>query len=186
MTDEIVAIRAATLDKILSSIKVAVDNVTNKTGEVKYCKTGEEPDQCETMMLGSAIAQLLRAGLFPVPDASSYKESIDALVSCIDCIVLQHWEGRNYAPHKGHSGCSLLFKENARAAMKQMPDPLKQAHLEHLKKQRTASGVIDVNDDDAEKQGVRTRITDTISGSGELLSRSRSTSLSGGTATSDS
>ncbi|KAK6836978.1 hypothetical protein PG987_007473 [Apiospora arundinis] len=184
--DEIVTIRAATLDKILSSIQAAIDNITNKTGDAKYCKTGEETDNCETMMLGSALAQLLRSGLFPVPTAASYKESVDTLVSYIDGIALQHWEGRNYAPHKGHSGCSLLFKENARAAMKQMSDPLKEAHLQHLEEQSAASGVIDADDADAEKQGVRTRITDTISGSGELLSRSRSTSLSGGTAKSES
>ncbi|KAK8116524.1 uncharacterized protein PG998_004805 [Apiospora kogelbergensis] len=174
--DQIVAIRTDTIDKILTSIQAAFDNVTKKTGDIKYCKTGIDSEKCETMMLGSAVTQLLQAGLFPVPNVAIYQQSINTLVHCIDGITLHHWEGKNYAPHTSHTGCDLQFKENAKAATKGMTDPLKEAHLEHLKKQSAASGVVDEEETEVEWQSKRTRVVDTISGSGELLSRSRSTS----------
>ncbi|KAK7959947.1 uncharacterized protein PG986_004801 [Apiospora aurea] len=180
--DEITAIRTETVEKILTAIEAALEAVSAHTGEVKFCKTGVDAEKCETMMFGSAVTQLLSAGLFPVPKAAQYKESIASLVSRIEGVVLQHWEGRNYAPHASHSGCNLKFKENTKAAVKGMADPLKEAHIEHLKKQSAASGVNshigDHADDDTEEDAParRTRVTDTISGTGELLERSRSTS----------
>ncbi|KAK8030240.1 hypothetical protein PG993_011531 [Apiospora rasikravindrae] len=185
--DEITAIRTETIEKILTAIEDALenvsDNVNGQTSEVKFCKTGVDADKCEVMMFGSAVTQLLSAGLFPVPNAAQYKGSIANLVSGIEGIVLQHWEGKNYAPHASHTGCNLRFKENTKAAVKGMADPLKEAHIEHLKKQSAASGVNshiddhgDNDDADEEAPARRTKVTDTISGTGELLERSRSTS----------
>ncbi|KAK8078713.1 hypothetical protein PG994_002520 [Apiospora phragmitis] len=149
--EEITTIRSETLAKILSSIQEAFDNVTGHTGAVKYCKTGIDSDKCETMMLGSSVSQLLMAGLFPIPQAAD--------------------------------GCNLRFKESAQAAIKGMTDPLKEAHVEHLKKQSAVSGVDshiddqgDSDDSDAETPAKRTKVTDTISGTGELLERTRSKS----------
>lgn len=128
-------------------------------------------------MLGSAVHSLVPMGLFPVPKAESYKESITTLVGRLEGCVLQHWEGRNYAPHSSHSGCNLLFKENANSAVENMADPLKEVHMEHLTKQASASGIEFTGDEEEEEApGRRTRFTDTISGSGELLSSSRDAS----------
>ncbi|KAK8112415.1 hypothetical protein PG984_012941 [Apiospora sp. TS-2023a] len=172
--DEIITIRTETIDKILSAVQAVFDNAGQTGG--KYCKTGSEAEKCETMMIGSAFSSLLSVGLWPIPK-EGYKESIDSLVEKLEGFTLQHWEGRNYAPHSSHAGCNLRFKENAHLAIKKMADPLKEEHLEHITKQAAASGVgsgSDEEDDDAPAR--RTRITDTISGTGELLSSSRSAS----------
>ncbi|KAK7964501.1 hypothetical protein PG988_011475 [Apiospora saccharicola] len=170
--DEIITIRTETIDKILSAIQAVFDNAGQTGG--KYCKTGSEVEKCETMMIGSAFSSLLSVGLMPIPK-DGYKESINSLVDKLEGITLQHWEGRNYAPHSSHACCNLKFKENAHLAIKEMADPLKEEHLEHLAKQTAASGVDSVDEDD-DAPARRTRVTDTISGTGELLSSSRSAS----------
>ncbi|KAK7934537.1 hypothetical protein PG985_000032 [Apiospora marii] len=174
--DEIVAIRTQTIEKILAAIQSAFDNA-GQTGGVKYCKTGNDAEKCQTMMIGSAVSSLMPIGLFPVPKAETYKENITTLVAKLEGCTMQHWEGRNYAPHASHSGCNLRFTENAQIAVKGMADPLKEEQIEHLVKQAASSGVhFQQSDDEEEAPARRTRFTDTISGTGELLASSRSAS----------
>ena len=171
-TEEIITIRTETLKTILAAVQSVFD--TAGQDAAKYCRTGNDAQKCMTMMLGSAVSSLVPIGLFPVPKAEIYKGSINCLIEQLEGCTFQHWEGRNYAPHTSHAGCNLRFTENAQIAVKQMADPVKD-HMEHLAKQAAESGVVQSVDDDEEAPR-RHRITDTISGSGELLASSRSAS----------
>jgi hypothetical protein len=143
LSDRIITVRADTIGKLLAVVQAAINHLSGveRDPNAKYCKTGTDTTKCETMMLGSALPKLMVAGLFPVPDTPKFKDSIQTLKGHLYGIEFQHWEGKDYVPHKSHSRCNLLLKESILDILEHMPAPIENLHMTHLNKQCAISGI---------------------------------------------
>jgi hypothetical protein len=139
------AIRAETIETLLSKIEAPLAYFFMKKQErdpnVKYCKLYTDCDNCETMMFGSALQRLIQLGLYPVPAATDYKESISTLKGKVFSIEYKHWEGRDYVPHKSHHICNLGLNDSVLEVVENMAIPLESSDLAHLNQQSTISGI---------------------------------------------
>ncbi|KAI1341333.1 hypothetical protein F5Y15DRAFT_422608 [Xylariaceae sp. FL0016] len=142
LLERITDVRTNTITKLLGTIDSTVKNLTaNGNGDTHYCKVKHDAKECEAMMFGSALPQLLRSDLYPVPDADKYDKSILDLKNLLDSIKTLAYEGRDWKPHKTHEGCSLRLREAAEKCLAEMPVVLDDCHLEYLSQQAEKSGV---------------------------------------------
>ncbi|KAI1852977.1 hypothetical protein JX265_012866 [Neoarthrinium moseri] len=142
--DRIIEIRFNTLASILEQIQIPMDHLSHMKRLEKpgFCKRAEDDVAwCEAMLLGSSMPKLMQAGLFPVPPATSYRQSLQTLKSAVYDIEYKHWEGRKWAPHKSHTGCNLGLRDSIKSVLDQMANPVQQSHLGHLFKQAQITGV---------------------------------------------
>lgn len=135
---------------MLSTIQKPISHFFKKKEDrdptIRYCKLGTDGEHCFTMMVGSALQQLIQAGLYPVPATNDYKESICALKDHVFAIEYKHWEGRDYVPHKSHHRCDLGFKDSVLEVLRNMSLPLQDADLAHMDQQSVISGVENGNE----------------------------------------
>ncbi|RYP43317.1 hypothetical protein DL768_009983 [Monosporascus sp. mg162] len=142
--DLISTARTATIDKILAAIETAMAALTtgNRKSGVRYCKLGKNESECEAMLLGSAIPALVSHGLYPVPAASTFSESIAQLQDRIYSVKYIAFHGPEWMPHMTHENCSLRLRESVQKCLDEMPVPLEDHHVSHLEKQAAVSGIL--------------------------------------------
>ncbi|RYP62614.1 hypothetical protein DL771_009657 [Monosporascus sp. 5C6A] len=142
--DLISATRTSTIDKILAAIETSMEALTtgNKKPGAKYCKLGKNERECEAMLLGSAIPALISHGLYPVPAASTFPESIAQLQDRIYSVKYIAFHGPEWMPHMTHEHCSLGLRESVQKCLEEMPVPLEDHHVSHLEKQAVVSGIL--------------------------------------------
>ncbi|KAI0853612.1 hypothetical protein F5Y00DRAFT_105186 [Daldinia vernicosa] len=109
--------------------------------EPPFCKLGSQQKECETMMLGSIVPQLIAAKLFPVPKPPEITDSIKTLQSKINKIKYTPYEGRDWMPHLSHVGCSLGYSEAAQESVANMRIPLDLDFMIELHLRAHVSGV---------------------------------------------
>ncbi|CAJ2504670.1 Uu.00g120640.m01.CDS01 [Anthostomella pinea] len=143
MLDIVTSMRTETITKILAGVNAPLQQISSGQGEtgVMYCKVRKDPRECEAMMLGSAIPALLRAHLYPVPDASAFTESILELKDKLHAIKTLPYVGRDWKPHTSHDHCNLGFRDTVDKCLKEMPRSLGDDYLLNLSKQAKLSGV---------------------------------------------
>ncbi|KAI0129821.1 hypothetical protein BJ170DRAFT_593369 [Xylariales sp. AK1849] len=144
LLDRIITTRSETISKMLAKVQEPIDHTTGvkRNNDAKYCQIGTDVPKCEAMLLGSCLPKLIRAGLFPVPDAKNYKHSIGNLKLQAFDLVTFHWEGRNHLPHKSHTNCDLGFGKAIMKVLCEMAIPLDCDHYEHLFKQAEIVGLV--------------------------------------------
>jgi hypothetical protein len=76
------------------------------------------------MMLGSVIPALTRAGLFPVPEAEGFTDSIKNLKDKLDNVKIIPYIGKEWMPHMSHENCDLGFSQSVMTCLKEMTVPL--------------------------------------------------------------
>ncbi|KAF7528974.1 hypothetical protein G7054_g9966 [Neopestalotiopsis clavispora] len=140
--DGIVSVRSKTVAVLLDAIKKPMDHLTGGSmDDSSLCKVGSEAKMCEMMLLASATRALVPAGLYPVPTASKYTNSLGDIKDAITGIKYEAWVGKSFAPHKAHTGCNLGLMDSLKTILQDMPSPVQQVHLAHLAKQAKLTAV---------------------------------------------
>jgi hypothetical protein len=90
-------------------VGIPLDAISNRGENEKntYCKVGKDSKACELIMLGSAVAALTKAGLFPVPGSRQYKGSIGDLKKSLVKVNAVPYCGKDWMPHLSHDHCTL-------------------------------------------------------------------------------
>ncbi|KAI5919548.1 hypothetical protein F4810DRAFT_686660 [Camillea tinctor] len=99
--------------------------------------TGYISKDCEAYMLGVLIKSLSRAGLWPIPEASHYSQSMDNLRT-----TLKHLDVRNRFPY--HSECDPMpdRKTGIDKYINTVEVQLAENQLRHMEKQAKKSGLL--------------------------------------------
>lgn len=99
-----------------------LDAISNRDEDEKntYCKVGKDGKACELIMLGSAIAALTKAGLFPVPGSGQYKGSISDLKKSLVNVKAVPYCGKDWMPHLSHDHCTLGLDRVVLDCLKEM------------------------------------------------------------------
>ncbi|KAK6948820.1 hypothetical protein Daesc_010591 [Daldinia eschscholtzii] len=113
----------------------------DKSPKPPFCKLGTQQKECETMMLGSMVPQLMAAGLFPVPEPREFLDSIDTLKSKINNFKYTPYEGRDWMPHLSHISCSLGYSEAVEASLADMQVPLDCGFMDDFVARSRISGI---------------------------------------------
>lgn len=131
------------MEKIFAAANAPMMALTfgNREPGTKYCKLGQDEKQCEAMLLGSAIQELSKAHLYPVPSATSFPKSIVELKDTFRSMKFVAFVGSDRLPHKTHDHCNLGFRQSAERFVEEMTVPLEEHHLGHLKAQARLSGI---------------------------------------------
>ncbi|KAF3065182.1 putative nuclear pore protein [Daldinia childiae] len=131
------------ISQMLDALKEPFKRPTSADGscEPPFCKLGSQQKECETMMLGSIILQLVAAKLFPAPEAHEFTDSIETLQSKIKAIKYTPYEGRDWMPHLSHVGCSLGYSEAAEESVANMRIPLDHGFMSGFFTRARVSGV---------------------------------------------
>ncbi|KAI1373126.1 hypothetical protein F4677DRAFT_462490 [Hypoxylon crocopeplum] len=143
LANAIASTRTVTLSKILEALDVPFKQLASNNEEprVTFCKLSSQQKECESMMLGSIVATMMAAGLFPAPEAAKFLDSIRDLKAKVDNIKPIEYVGRDWKPHLSHKGCSFKFSEAVVKCLKEMPVPLGDKHLQHLSAQAKIAGI---------------------------------------------
>ncbi|ETS73008.1 hypothetical protein PFICI_15183 [Pestalotiopsis fici W106-1] len=142
--DGIVDVRGKTVAALLSAIRKPMDHLTQVNrldNDASFCKVGSEASLCEMMLLASATRILVPAGLYPVPSASKFTNSVGDIKDAVTSIRYEAWVGKTFAPHKAHTGCNLGLMDSMRTILEDMPSPVQQTHLAYLAKQARLTAV---------------------------------------------
>ncbi|KAI1497966.1 hypothetical protein F5X99DRAFT_345287 [Biscogniauxia marginata] len=143
LLDSIVDIRLTTISTILEAVGLYVTHLSSgsQDSNTSYCKVGKNVRECEAMMLGSALPELVKAELYPVPKASDVALSIQDLKDRLDHIETIPYVGRDWMPHQSHEPCCLIIRELISECIRNMRTPLKDDYLDHLSLQANVSGI---------------------------------------------
>ncbi|KXJ97249.1 hypothetical protein Micbo1qcDRAFT_199963 [Microdochium bolleyi] len=133
--------RIILLETIFKGVADSLKNTTAAT----VCRVGKDTEHCKAIMLGSAMPQLTRDGLFfPSPKAEEYKASVQDLVDTIKAVKSLTFVSQNSAPHQSHAGCSLGLASLVDGVLEGMPLMVTDEHKGHLLAQRLLSGITSV------------------------------------------
>lgn len=131
--DRIQQIRSDTLGYILNALRTPFDHFAGTERlDAGYCKVGKDKEKCEAMLFGTALPKLIAAGLFPVPQASGYHDSLTSLKKVIYNVQYGHWEGKSTLPHQAHTGCNLGLRDSVKGILEAMDNPVDKPYLEKL------------------------------------------------------
>jgi hypothetical protein len=97
--------RKAILTKAVGTLKDPIDKImAGEEGKPDYCMCLDTSMRtpCESMMLGSAIVNLTRAGMWPLPDSTKYNESPAKLCQALDAVEASRFKESKVLPHLDH------------------------------------------------------------------------------------
>ncbi|GAP91432.1 putative nuclear pore protein [Rosellinia necatrix] len=141
--DLIIKTRACTIAEMLNIIKTPIRVLSSEAHSQpsQYCKVNKDSQECEAMMLGSAIRALTKAELFPVPEPESFIDSIECLKEKLDGIRLMPYIGKEWAPHISHEKCNLGFCKSVEDTLKKMTVPLSASVMRWMSDQAKTCGI---------------------------------------------
>jgi hypothetical protein len=117
----------------LADILVVVDE------KPRWCRYASYmgPHRCESMILGSVVFCLTRAGLWPLPDPHDVGESVMELYRKMTGVVV-HDIGQVGKGGDDHARCNprSFLLERLQRILADMPDPLVQGEREYVVRQR--------------------------------------------------
>ncbi len=100
-------IRRQTIDSLCNVFQEMIQNLLIVDEGPRWCRhaTWMGPHRCESMILGSLTFCLSRAGLWPLPDAGSYKQSVLVLHAKLNAVVI-HVIGQTKRDTLDHQACN--------------------------------------------------------------------------------
>lgn len=107
---EVMAVRLATLDSLLTPFQEAMDFLMDESNanKTKYCKSIDHHDDCNQKLFGSLLSTLMRKKLNPVPDPVTYKGKARDLAEMITGMEIRGLYLPGLEPHKQrHTRCRL-------------------------------------------------------------------------------
>ncbi|KAI1660622.1 hypothetical protein F4813DRAFT_299466 [Daldinia decipiens] len=136
--ERISKIRVQTIRALLDIFGEMIENLAVVDEKPRWCRHAVwmGPHKCESMILGSIIFCLIRAGLWPLPDADEVEESVIAIYSKMTNIII-HDIGAADNSQVDHNECNpgpFLF-DRVQAVMGEIPNPVTTLHSEYMEKQ---------------------------------------------------
>ncbi|KAI0532727.1 hypothetical protein GGR58DRAFT_517487 [Xylaria digitata] len=143
LLDIIIETRASTIAKILDAVKTPIHVLSHgeQAQRSEYCKVGKDTQACEIMMLGSIVAALTKAGLFPIPEPEKFTGSIEYLKNKLDKIKTVPYVGKEWMPHTSHENCNLGICESVTICLKGMVVPLSASIMTWMSDQAKICGI---------------------------------------------
>ncbi|RWA06988.1 hypothetical protein EKO27_g8114 [Xylaria grammica] len=143
LLDIIVETRACTIAKILDAVKTPIHALSHgkQAQRSTYCRIGKDSQACETMMLGSIIPALTKAGLFPIPEPERFTGSIEYLQNKLEMIKTVPYVGKEWMPHMSHESCNLGIGESITVCLKGMMVPLSGSIMSWMSDQAKTCGI---------------------------------------------
>ncbi|KAK1468402.1 hypothetical protein CMEL01_00169 [Colletotrichum melonis] len=137
--ERIAAIRTQTIQSIMDVFSTLAEKLVSVDEGPRWCRHASYmgPHRCESMILGSMTFCLMRASLWPIPEADDIDESVLTLYSTLMNLVI-HDIGR--PSDKGgvdHSECNPrgFLMERIKNILADVPSPVGEAHRKQLDRQ---------------------------------------------------
>ena len=98
------------LDTLLAKSTATV--AENNVADITFCRANNDDSvTCQQVILGSAIMELSRLGLYPLPAAEAYTGSIKTLHVALKGFKTMSFPEKGLAPHcRHHVVCGLTFE----------------------------------------------------------------------------
>lgn len=143
IVDRIDEIRETTIAAMLALFRELSDILVVVDEKPRWCKYASYmgPHRCESMILGSVVFCLTRAGLWPIPEAKEVGESVISLYRQLTSIVI-HDIGQAERKGDDHARCNPrgFLLERLQRVMADMADPLVEGEREYVNKQAQKLG----------------------------------------------
>jgi hypothetical protein len=139
VVDRIDAIRDQTIAAMLGLFRELTDILVVVDEKPRWCKYASYmgPHRCESMILGSVVFCLTRAGLWPIPDPRDVGETVMGLYRKMTGVVI-HDIGQAEKNGSDHAKCNPrnFLLERLQRILVDMADPLVQGEREYVVRQR--------------------------------------------------
>jgi hypothetical protein len=139
IVDRIDAIRDQTIEAMLVLFRELTDILVVVDEKPRWCKYASYmgPHRCESMILGSVVFCLTRAGLWPIPDPRDVGESVMGLYRKMTGVVI-HDIGQVEKNGNDHARCNPrnFLLERLQRILVDITDPLVQGEREYVVRQR--------------------------------------------------
>ncbi|KAI0135902.1 hypothetical protein F4814DRAFT_444706 [Daldinia grandis] len=136
--ERISAIRVQTLRALLGIFGEMIENLAVVDEKPRWCRHAVwmGPHRCESMILGSITFCLIRAGLWPLPDADEVEESVMTIYSKMTNLIIHDIgaaDNSRVDHHKCNPGPFLL--DRVQTVMGEIANPVTTFHSEYMEKQ---------------------------------------------------
>ena len=134
----IAEIRRQTIQAMMDIFRDFTELLVVVDEKARWCQhaTYMGPHRCESMILGSLTFCLIRAGLWPIPDADNIDMSIIDLHGTLLNLVM-HDIGLEGSKGPDHRGCNPreFLMDGIAAVLTEMPNPVNDNHRRQLDEQ---------------------------------------------------
>ncbi|KAI1802631.1 hypothetical protein F4811DRAFT_572819 [Daldinia bambusicola] len=138
ISERISAIRTQTLRALLGIFGEMIESLAVVDEKPRWCRHAVwmGHHRCESMILGSITFCLIRAGLWPLPDADEVEESVMAIYSKMTSIII-HDIGAVDNSRVDHSDCNPgpFLLDRVQTMMGEIPNPVTALHSEYMDEQ---------------------------------------------------
>jgi hypothetical protein len=139
IVDRIDCIRDHTIDAMLGLFRELADILVVVDEKPRWCRYASYmgPHRCESMILGSVVFCLTRAGLWPIPDSRDVGETVMGLYRKMTSVII-HDIGQVEKNGNDHAKCNprSFLLERLQRILVDMADPLGQGEREYVVRQR--------------------------------------------------
>jgi len=150
IVDRIDVIRDNTIDSMLGLFRELSDILVVVDERPRWCRYASYmgPHRCESMILGSVVFCLTRAGLWPLPGSRDVGESVMGLYRKMTSVVI-HDIGQVEKNGNDHAKCNPrdFLLERLKRILVDMVDPLVEEERKYVLRQkqrlRTGTGTVD-------------------------------------------
>ncbi|KAH9987666.1 hypothetical protein F4779DRAFT_611308 [Xylariaceae sp. FL0662B] len=136
--ERISTLRLQTIQALLRTFGEMIENLIVVDEKPRWCRhaTWMGPHKCESMILGSLTFCLVRAGLWPLPEADEVEESVTSLYSKLTNIIV-HDIGTADNSRVNHNECNPgpLLLDRIQTIMAEIPNPVTDSHEEYMAEQ---------------------------------------------------
>ncbi|KAI0849039.1 hypothetical protein F5Y00DRAFT_72462 [Daldinia vernicosa] len=136
--ERISTIRIQTLRALLGIFGEMIENLAVVDEKPRWCRHAVwmGPHRCESMILGSITFCLIRAGLWPLPDADEVEESVMAVYSKMTNIII-HDIGAADNSRVDHNECNPgpFLLDRVQTVMGEISNPVTTLHSEYMEEQ---------------------------------------------------
>ncbi|KAL7269957.1 hypothetical protein RUND412_007345 [Rhizina undulata] len=144
LIERILAVRLATIDKLLDIPYVRIDRYENTKNTI--CQQRYNQKACDALVYGSLIRGLQIAGFWPRKKPEETHVSIDQLASTLDGLEIfvmpRIHQYDYYEVGSEHNSCSVHnFKQQVSGALSDIQYPVVGLHYRHMEAQKTSKPI---------------------------------------------
>lgn len=113
IVEEIQTVRAADLESLLKPLQEALEFFMNPNDadDNKFCRSVDAHRQCNQMLLGALLTNLVKQQLYPVPAPDSYTDDVGSLARKVSKLDVRGLYLPGLEPHKQRHGLCRLGQD---------------------------------------------------------------------------
>jgi hypothetical protein len=144
LIDRIDTLRESTTKAMLALFRDLTNILVVVDEQPRWCRYASYmgPHRCESMILGSLVFCLTRAGLWPIPEAEEVEQSVMALYRLLTGVVI-HDIGQLEKKGNDHAKCNPrgFLMGRLKATLADMQDPVGEEERAYVTRQRVRLGL---------------------------------------------